>query len=59
MKERKKGKSAITLLAHSKQVLTTFETQFMQFLVSWMTASTLVNVAAFPTVGFFTVNCNC
>lgn len=49
----------LTFVAQTKHVVTTFEITFMRFFVSCMTLSTFVNVAAFPTVGFFTVNCSC
>lgn len=48
----------LTLVAHSKQVVTTLEITFIRFFVSCITLSTLVNVAAFPTVWSLTVNCN-
>jgi hypothetical protein len=49
----------VTLFAQSKQVVTTLLMTFMRCLVSWMTLSTLLKVAARPTVGSFTVNCSC
>ena len=45
-----------TFVAQTKHVVTTFDMTFMRFFVSCITLSTFVNVAAFPTVGFFTVN---
>ena len=42
-----------------KQVVTTLATAFMRFLVSWMTLSTLLKVAAFPTVGDLMVKFSC
>lgn len=47
----------LTLLAHSKHVVTTLFITFIRFFVSLMTWSTLTNVAALPTVGSLTVNC--
>ena len=46
----------LTLVAQTKHVVTTLDITSMRFLVSWITLSTFVNVAALPTVGFFTVN---
>jgi hypothetical protein len=46
----------LTLFAHSKQTETVFDMMFIRFFVSWMTWSTLTNVAALPTVGSLTVN---
>lgn len=48
----------LTLVAHSKQVVTTLEIAFIRFLVSCITLSTFVKVAALPTVWSLTVNCN-
>lgn len=52
-------KIVLTLVAQTKQVVTTFDITFINVLVSLMTLSTFENVADFPTVGIFTVNCNC
>lgn len=49
----------VTLFAQSKHVVTTLLMTFMRCLVSWMTLSTLLKVAARPTVGSLTVNCSC
>lgn len=49
----------LTFVAQTKHVVTTFEITFIKFFVSCITLSTLVKVAAFPTVGFFTVNWSC
>lgn len=49
----------LTLVAQVKHVVTTLEITSIRPLVSWITLSTLVKVAALPTVGFFTVNCSC
>lgn len=48
----------LTLFAHSKHVVTTLLMTFIRFFVSCITWSTLTKVAAFPTVGSFTVNCS-
>lgn len=48
-----------TFDAHSKQVVTTVEIMLIKFFVSCITESTLVKVAALPTVGFLTLNCSC
>jgi len=53
------GGSGLTLLAVSKQIPTTVVMTSMRLLVSLMTESTLVKVAAFPTVGFLTLNWSC
>ena len=49
----------LTLVAQMKQVVTTLATAFMRFLVSWMTLSTLLKVAALPTVGDLMVKFSC
>lgn len=49
----------LTLVAQVKHVVTTLEITSIRPLVSWITLSTLVKVAALPTVGFLTVNCSC
>lgn len=46
------------MVAHSKHTVTTLEITFIRFFVSCMTLSTLVKVAAFPTVWSLTVNCS-
>ncbi len=59
MRKRWENKILLTSVAQTKHVVTTLEITFINVFVSLMTLSTLVNVAAFPTVGFLTVNCNC
>lgn len=56
--KHRRGCFLLTLLAQSKQVVTTLLMTFIKFFVSRMTWSTFTNVAAFPTVGSFTVNCS-
>lgn len=58
-KEQPLQKYILTLVAQTKQVVTTLEMTPMRFLVSWITLSTLEKVAALPTVGFLTLNCSC
>ena len=59
IKTEKRDQSYLTFVAQTKHVVTTFEITFIKFLVSCITLSTFVKVAAFPTVGFFTVNWSC
>lgn len=51
--------SKLYLAEQARQESTVLLTNPMRFRVSWMTLSTLVKVAAFPTVEFFTANWSC
>lgn len=55
----KRLKNELTLVAQTKQVVTTLEITPIRFLVSTITLSTLLKVAALPTVGFLTQNWSC